>query len=87
MVVVRFPAAEARRGRLEVLETLATPEFLLVDPVAPLDFSILLRASRFDVAMADPERLNGQREGEGKFVAIITLELPYSKRERSAELA
>jgi hypothetical protein len=59
VVVSVFPGPEADNRRIEVSESVAPPEFLLVDPMTALYFAVLLRAPRLDVAVPDPQRLHG----------------------------
>jgi len=54
--------------------------------VAAFDLPVLLRASWLDVSMPNPERLNGQREGEGELVPVVTLQLSDPEGKRAAEL-
>jgi len=85
VVVVRLPGPQADRGRLEVLEAAPPPEFLLIDAAA-LDLAILLRPARLDVVVADPERLNGEREREGELLPIVALQPTDAEGKRSTEL-
>jgi hypothetical protein len=39
-----------------------------------LDLAVLLRAARLDVAMPDPESLDGQRKGEGELMPVVPAE-------------
>src|SRR5438552_9050890 len=43
VVVSALPASESFSGRLEVLEAVPPPKLLVVDPMTPLDFAVLLR--------------------------------------------
>src|SRR5258708_4835007 len=65
IVVPGLPAPKGGRGRLEVWEALPAPELLLVDPMAPLDFAVLLRPAGPNVSVPDPGGLDPEREGEG----------------------
>jgi hypothetical protein len=54
VVVAALPASESVSGRLEVLEVVPPPELLVVDPMAPLDFAVLLRPPGPNVSVAIP---------------------------------
>src|SRR5262245_53053287 len=86
MVVVPLPGAEADGGRVEIIKPLASPEFFLIDPVATLDLAVLLGTPWLDVAVPDPQRLNGQREAEWKLVPVVALELADLEGKRPADL-
>jgi len=45
VVIVGFPRSEAGRGRFEAVEAWASPEFLLIDPMATFDLAVVLRNS------------------------------------------
>jgi hypothetical protein len=53
VVVLGFPGPEADGGGGEIGEPLAAPELLVVNPMTALHLAVLLRAPRFDVAVAD----------------------------------
>jgi hypothetical protein len=44
VVVPGLPGPQGCRSHLEVLEAVPAPKLLVIDPVAPLDFAVLLRA-------------------------------------------
>ena len=54
VVVAALPASESVSGRFEVLEAVPPPELLVVDPMAPLDFAVLLRAPGPNVSVSIP---------------------------------
>jgi len=58
----------------------------LIDPVATLDFAVLLRVPRPNVAMADPRGFDGEDEREGEFRSVIALEAPDGEREGPRQL-
>ncbi len=64
VVVSGLPVPNGCSGSLEVLEALSTPELLLVDPMAPLDFAVLLRAPGPNVPVPAPGGFDPQHEGE-----------------------
>jgi hypothetical protein len=74
VVVVSFPGAGADSGRFEIIEALAPPEFFLVDPVTAFNLPVLLGAPRLDVAMPNPQRLDGERKGERKLLPVVPAE-------------
>ena len=76
MVVVRgFPDAQADGRGIEVAESVAAPEFFLVDSMTAFHLAVLLGPSRPDVAMTNPQCLHRQREGQGKLLPVIALQL------------
>src|SRR5215475_6672000 len=81
-----FPGSQPAGGRVEVVEAPAAPELLLIDSVAAFDLAVLLRTSRLDVAMADPQRLHGERKGKRELLPVVALQLPDSEGEPPAEL-
>ena len=87
VVVSSFPGPEADRGRGEVVESLTAPELLVVNAMTALHLAVLLGAPGLDVAVPDPERLHGERKGEGKLMPVVALKLPDRERKRAAELA
>jgi hypothetical protein len=87
VVVVSFPSSEANGGRREIIESPAPPELRLVDSVTAFDLPVLLGPPGPDVAMSNPQRLEGKGESERKLVAVVALQLPDPKGKRSAELA
>src|SRR5262249_26680774 len=84
--IVGLPGAEADRGRLEVVEAATAPEFFPIDPMATFDLAVLLRAARFDIAVADPPRLDGEREGKRELLPVVTLQPTDPERKRATEL-
>src|SRR5712691_9822020 len=74
VVVPVLPAPKGSRSCLEFLEALPAPELLLIDPMAPLDFAVLLRPSGANVSVADPGGFDPQHEGEGEFLPVVTLQ-------------
>jgi hypothetical protein len=52
IVVPGLPASKGDRVCLEVREALPAPELLLIDPMAPFDFAVLLWPAGPDVAVA-----------------------------------
>jgi len=64
VVVAALPASESVSGRFEVLEAVPPPELLVVDPMAPLDFAVLLRPPGAIVSVADPGGFDPQHKGE-----------------------
>src|SRR5712691_12715422 len=64
IVVPGLPAPKGGRGGLEVREALPAPELLLIDPMAPLDFAVLLRPPGSNVVVADAGGLDRQHKGE-----------------------
>ncbi len=60
VVVVSFPSSEANGGRREIIESPAPPELRLVDSVTAFDLPVLLGAPGPDVAMSNPQRLEGK---------------------------
>src|SRR4029453_2156734 len=86
VVVSGFPAP-GRDGRfIKIGESLAPPELLLVDPVASFHLAVLLGPPGLDVAVPDPQRLNGEGKGEGELVAVVALYLPDPEGKRPAQL-
>src|SRR5437867_485849 len=75
LVIDALPLTQLGRGSLEVLEGLAAPELLLVDPVAAFHLAVLFRTPRADVAMLDPAALYREDEGERELRAVIGLDL------------
>ena len=61
MVVSTLPASERFSGRLEVLEALSPPELVLIDPMTPLDFAVLLRAPGPNVSVGIPAASTSSR--------------------------
>jgi uncharacterized protein len=57
-------SSKSSSGRLEVGEALPAPELLLIDPMAALDFAVLLGAPGPNVPVPDPGGFNPQHEGE-----------------------
>ena len=86
MVVRRFPAAEGHRGLLEALELVAAPELLVVDPMAPLDFPVLLGPLWSHKAMVDARGLRREREGQGEILVVIALKASDDEGEGLAQL-
>src|SRR5947209_9716457 len=74
LVIDALPLTQLGRGSLEVLEALAAPELLLVDPVAAFHLAVLFRTPRADVAMPDPAALYREDEGERELRAVIGLD-------------
>jgi len=71
LVVVRgFPGAQADGRGIEVAESVAAPEFFLVDSMTAFDLAVLLGPARPDVAMTNPQRLHRQREGKGAHCSL-----------------
>src|SRR4030095_6001025 len=64
IVVPGLPAPKGGSGRLEAREPLSAPELLLIDPMAPLDFAVLLRPAGPNVPVPDPGGFDPQDEGE-----------------------
>jgi transposase len=87
MVVSRFPGPEADGGRIKIGESLASPELLVIDPMTAFYLAILLRASRLDVAVANPQCLHGQGKSEGELVPVVALELADPERKRPTQLS
>src|SRR5882724_11238271 len=81
-----LPRVECRGGFLEGGKRLPLPQFLVVDPMAALDFAVLLGASRRDVAMANAGGLHREGEGERPFCPVVRLHLSNRKRQGGAEL-
>src|SRR6266568_2041320 len=73
VVVSALPASESVRGRLEVLEPVPPPELLVVDPMAPLDFAILLRSPGPNVSVSNPGGLDPEHEGKGELLPMVAL--------------
>ena len=80
------PSAEGRPRRLEVREALAPPELLLIDPMAPLDFAVLLRPPSANVPAPEPGGLDPQHKGEGELLPVIALQSLDGEREGHSEL-
>jgi len=74
VVVVSLPGTEAKIGCIEIVEPPASPELLLVDPVAAFDLPFLLGATGLDVPMPDLQRLHGQRKGKRKLLPVVPAE-------------
>jgi len=71
------PPCPLRQWRVSVRargEVVLAPELLLVDPMAPFDFPVLLRMSRFDVAVSDAGGLDGQLERQREFGTVVPSE-------------
>src|SRR5262245_26150583 len=68
-------------------ELAAIPELFVVDPVASLDFPVLLRAPWLDVAMLDAGLLDSEGKGDRELGAVVGLELAYRERQALAKLA
>ena len=73
-VVSPLPPEQRLRRHIERGEGVARPEFLVVDTVAAFDLAVLLGASGFDVAVANTRLLDGQREGQREFGAVVALQ-------------
>jgi hypothetical protein len=67
---------------------LPAPELLLIDPMAPFDFAVLLRPAGPDVSVADPDPggFDPQHKGEGELLAVVTLQSLDGEREGPPEL-
>ena len=81
IVVLALPAPKGGSGHLEVREALPAPELLLIDPMAPLDFAVLLGPAGPNVSMADPGGLDPQHKGEGELLPVVTLQALDGERE------
>jgi hypothetical protein len=68
------------------LKALTAPELLLIDPMAPLDFAVLLGPSGPNVSMPDPSGFDPQHKGEGEFLPVVTLQPLDGEREGPVEL-
>ena len=86
VVVPGLPVSKGGRGDLKVREALAPPELLLVDPMAPLDLAVLLRAPGPDVPVPDPGSFDAQYEGERELLPVVALQPLDGKREGLPEL-
>jgi hypothetical protein len=74
VVVDLLPVPDRLRRFLEAGKLVATPELLVIDPVATLNLAVLLRPARPDVPVADPRLLDTQREGQGELGAVVKYE-------------
>jgi len=87
VVVAALPASESVSGRFEVLEAVPPPELLVVDPMAPLDFAILLRSPGPNVSVSNPGGLDPQHEGKGELLPMVALHSLDGERKGSPELS
>ena len=87
VVVSALPASESFRGRLEVLEAVPPPELLVVDPMAPLDFAVLLRSPGPNVSVADPGGLDPEHEGKRELLPMVALHSFDGERKGPLELS
>ncbi len=87
VVVAALPASESVSGRFEVLEAVPPPELLVVDPMAPLDFAVLLRAPGPNVSVSDPGGLDPEHEGKRELLAMVALHSLDGERKGSPELS
>jgi hypothetical protein len=80
------PVTKGGGSRLEVRETLPAPELLLIDPMAPLDFAVLLRPAGPNVPVPDPGGFDPEDKGEGELLPVIALQPLDGEREGPPEL-
>jgi len=85
-VVDALPPTQLRGGVLERIEVTTAPEFVVVNAVAAFHLSVLFRAARPDVTMADAAPLYGEDKGERKLRAVVGLDLLDRERERASDL-
>jgi len=86
MVVATGPVRQWLVGFGARREVVLAPELLLVDAVTALDFPVLLRPARFDVAMPDPGGLDGELEGQRKLRAVVALQFTNREWQAAAHL-
>ena len=84
MVVPALPLAKFRLRVDSVREFVAAPEFLAVDAMTALDFPVLLRTTRLDVAVAHAGGLHGQLKRERELRPVVALNLPNGETETRA---
>ena len=72
MVVAAFPGEQGLGRERKAGEPRSTPEFLVINAMTALDFAILLRTSRLDVAQAHPCLLDRERKGSENSVPLST---------------
>jgi hypothetical protein len=81
---VTLPGSETDGGGIEVLESVAPPEFFLVDSMAPLDLAVLLWAPRLDVAMRIPSASTARAKAKGNSCALSHWSLRILKGNRQS---
>src|ERR1044071_6575610 len=86
IVVPGLPGSKGRSGRVEIQEAVPAPELFVVDPMAPLDFAVLLRPPGPNVPVPDPRGFDPQHEGEGELLPVVTLQLFDGEREGPPQL-
>jgi len=73
---------------------MAAPVLFVVDPMAPVEFAVLLRAPGPNVPVPDFGDFDPQHEGEGELLPVVTLQAldreregpPLLRKEGQAEL-
>src|SRR6266567_6329331 len=86
VVVPGLPVSVGCGGRVEILEALPPPELLLINPMAPLDLAVLLRAPGPHVPVLDPGGFDSQHEAEGELLPVVALQPLDGEREGPSEL-
>ena len=86
VVVPGLPVPQSCSGHLEVLEAVPAPKLLVIDPVAPLDFAVLLRPPGPNVPVPDPGGFDPEHEGEGELLPVVTRQPLDGEREGPPDL-
>jgi hypothetical protein len=74
IVVSGLPGTQSSSVGAEIREAVPAPELFLIDPMAPLDFAVLLRAPRPNVPVPDPSGFDPQHEGERELLPVVALQ-------------
>ena len=87
VVIPSLPVAQRGLGVSARGKRLAGPEFLAVNAMTSFHLAVLLRPSRFDVAMPHAGCLDRETKREREFRTVVALNLPNGERQRAGEFS